>query len=456
MKMKRPMPPPKLQDLIDEIDDGKLITAFVSPEISRPPGYLPWDELRYRPAPEGFTHKEWWAAVKLARNNSYRLLPLSDQKELPFRYTLPDEVLEAIEAINRDASGQITISEQVTNPATRNRYLVSSLMEEAITSSQLEGASTTRLVAREMIRSGREPRTRDERMIFNNYNAMRTVSEWRNQDLTIELLCEIHRVVTDGTLDNPEESGRFQLPDEVRVGVYGTDDELYYSPPPADQIPERVQRLCDFANGKLDSGYIPPLVKAITIHFMVGYEHPFVDGNGRTARILFYWAMLKYGYWLTEYLTISPILKKAPAKYARSYLHTEQDDDDLTYFLIYHLRVIRRAIKDLHEYLRRKMQEARDIQQSLTSIPRLFNPRELALLKHAAENSTAHYTVQSHMTSHDVSYETARQDLMSLESLALLTKGKLGRSLYWSPVPDLAEKLKKGTQTFSGETESSD
>jgi Fic family protein len=63
---------------------------------------------------------------------------------------------------------------------------------------------------------------------------------------------------------------------------------------------------------------------------MLGYEHPFEDGNGRTARALFYWSMLNQGFWLTEFLTVSKILRKAPAKYARSFLYTEQDSNDLT------------------------------------------------------------------------------------------------------------------------------
>lgn len=44
---------------------------------------------------------------------------------------------------------------------------------------------------------------------------------------------------------------------------------------------------------------------------MIAYMHPFVDGNGRTARALFYWYMLKSGYWLTEYLSISRVIAKS-------------------------------------------------------------------------------------------------------------------------------------------------
>jgi Fic family protein len=85
---------------------------------------------------------------------------------------IADPVLEMLHAIDRDASGHVSASEQITNPHTKERYVQSSLVEEAITSSQLEGASTTRKVAKEMIRSGREPLDRSERMILNNLTCL--------------------------------------------------------------------------------------------------------------------------------------------------------------------------------------------------------------------------------------------------------------------------------------------
>ena len=84
-------------------------------------------------------------------------------------------------------------------------------------------------------------------------------------------------------------------------------------------------------------------IRAIILHFWLAYGHPFVDGNGRTARALFYWAMLHEGYWLFEFISISNILRKAPAQYGLSFLYSETDDNDLTYFIVAQTKVIRRA-----------------------------------------------------------------------------------------------------------------
>lgn len=443
--MKTPVPPPPYSDLFESINaEGRfglaLEKALAEGALTRQ--YLPWDKLRFKTPPEGLTHEEWWLAIRLARRGVQRSVPaLRDLTGRAFSYALPDEVLAAIDQITRDASGHITISEQVTNPASRDRYIVSSLIEEAITSSQLEGAATTRQVAKDMLRNGRDPRDRSERMIFNNFHAMQRITELRDETLTPELICEIHRIVTDGTLKNPQSAGRLQDDDNDRIAVWDEFGKLLHQPPPVAELPERMQRLCDFANGGDSEHYMPPVLRAIAVHFMVGFDHYFEDGNGRTARALFYWTMLRNGYWLTEFLTISRILKQAPSQYGRSFLLTEQDEGDLTHFFIYHLTVINRAIADLHEYLAEKAAQLRIMTRAIQSVPGEYNHRQLALLEHAIKQPGATYTRRSHARSHHVSGETARHDLMDLEVRGLLQRFKIGRQFAWAPMPYLQQKL---------------
>ena len=446
--MKTPVPPPNLDRLLSEQTPesiGRVLSAMV--DHATPPvdaEYLSWDKMRHLEPPPDVTHEQWWLAVKLARRSVARQISgLVDVDGQAFSYALPDQLLQGIDEVNSNARGNIAISEQVTNPSTRDRYLVSSLIEEAITSSQLEGASTTRRVAKEMIRTGREPVTKDERMILNNYAAMRYVADLAQSevDLTPGHITTIHRIVTDGTLDRPDSAGVVQSNQDERVSVWGDGDQLLHRPPPVDQLAARLEALCAFANGR-DSAYMPPVLRAITVHFMMGYDHYFEDGNGRTARAAFYWSMLRQGYWLTEFLTISKILKKAPGQYARSFLLTEDDDGDLTYFFLYHLRVILRAITDLHEHLARKAEEVHNLQRTIRAHPGEFNYRQLALLEHAIRNPDANYTSQSHATSHGTSNETARQDLTALEGRGLLDRVKVGRKFVWMPADNLERRLR--------------
>lgn len=446
--MRIPKPPPSIQKILSDLhesDRNRALELLTKPALARVNDpYLPWDKLKYKTPPEGMTHEEWWLVTKFSRQAMQRVLPLTDANGRPFTYALTDEVLRAVEEISRDASGHIGVEDHVPSSAMRDRYIINSLMEEAITSSQLEGASTTRPVAKEMIRSGREPRNRDERMVLNNYRAMQRIRDLREESLTRDRVLEIHRIATDGTLDNPESAGHFQLPGDHRVAVYSYENDLLHTPPPAEQLPQRLDQLCAFANGESDDTYVPPVVRAIILHFMMAYDHPFEDGNGRTARAVFYWAMLNNSYWLVEFLSISRILKASPAKYARSFLYCEQDDNDLTYFILYQLSVIRRAIKDLYEYLARKLGEMQELKSSLMAMPGEFNHRQLALLDGAIKNPSGHYTAQSHATSHGVARETARQDLIDLESRGLLLRLKVGKSYVWTPRAELPKLLREG------------
>jgi Fic family protein len=186
------------------------------------------------------------------------------------------------------------------------------------------------------------------------------------------------------------------------------------------------------------------VLRAILLHFMVGYDHPFADGNGRTARALFYWSMAKSGYWLMEYTSISHILRKAPTQYMRAYLHTETDKNDTTYFLLHQLQTIRQAIVALHEYVARKAREQKETERLLASSPALrgrFNHRQTALLNHALRNTGEAYRVDAHQRSNGVVYQTARHDLLQLEAMGLLEKSKQGNAFVFYAPADLRKRL---------------
>jgi Fic family protein len=420
---------------------AEIITAGVRPTVGGK--YRHWDTLRQLKPPAGLDRQEWWLAIKFSRRNIWHELPLQDAHGAPFGYCMPDPAYEMTHVIDRQASGEIAINEVVTSPEMRNRYLVSSLIEEAITSSQLEGASTSRAVAKEMLRSGRPPRDRGERMIVNNYRAMNLVRGWKDLPLTPERVLELHRVVTDGTLDDPEAAGRLQRPGDDRVQVFDRlTGELRHTPPAAEQLPARLDAMCAFANDQPTEGFLHPVVRSILLHFWLAFDHPFEDGNGRTARAIFYWSMLKHGYWLTEFLSISRILSKAPGKYGQSFMFTETDDLDTTYFILNQLRVISRAIDELHAFLAQKVRQVRDTERLLRRMD--LNHRQIALLSHALRHPDAEYTFRSHQTSHGVVYQSARTDLLELQERGILARRRVGQRFVFTPVEDLESRLDRG------------
>lgn len=403
--------------------------------------YVHWEELRHRPTREGLPHQALWQLIKLARLNSRKTLPLRDEHGGPFGFSMSDSVQRLVHEVDREASGRIELPEDVTNRPTRDRYIVNSLIEEAFRSSQLEGASTTRSVAKELIRSKRAPRTLSERMILNNFYAMEWVRDHRDSPISPAWLFELHSIVTRDTLESEDASGRLRREDELVHVVDPHDGEIVHTPPPASLLPRRVAEMCAFGNGSTsEEPFIHPVVRSIMLHFWLAYDHPFVDGNGRTARALFYWSMLHQGYWVTEFISISRVIKKARARYDRAFLFTESDENDATYFLINQLKVLRTAIDDLFGYLKRKARQVREVEERLRGRDDL-NHRQLALLTHLLRHPDARVTIESHQNSHRVVYQTARTDLLALVAGGFLEQKKIGRAFVFMPVRDLDRRL---------------
>ena len=186
------------------------------------------------------------------------------------------------------------------------------------------------------------------------------------------------------------------------------------------------------------------MVRAILVHFMIGYDHPFVDGNGRTARALFYWSMLRSGFWMAEYFSISSILRQAPAQYTRSCLYTESDDADASYFVSHQLDVLLKAIDGVHAYIARKqraLHEAELLLKPGSRLARRLNHRQRALLLNALKHPGKPFTIAVHRRTHDVAYGTARSDLIGLVKAKLLRQDEQGREYVFVASEDLRRRL---------------
>jgi Fic family protein len=442
-------PAPTIEELVARLTTVDAVVALALPPLAGDRNrYLHWDKIRHLEPPEGLTNEQWWLRIKKARQDGMRDLPLTDPAGKPFGYATPDLILRHLHRIDQRMAGEVAMDEVVTSEREAGRrFLVNANMEEAIRSSQLEGATTSRVAAKELLRSRREPRDLSELMIANNYRAVQFIKEM-GPELTPDLVLEVHRIVTAGTLDDPAAAGRLQRPGEERIAVfYGDDDRTpVHVPPPAEQLPERLEALCRFANeGDDGEPFVHPVIRAILLHFWLAYDHPFEDGNGRTARILFFWLMHARGYWLAEYLPISRLIRKAQGKYERAFLETETDGLDTTYFLIHQLELIHQAIADLHVYLQRKIAEQHDAEERLTGFSGL-NGRQVVLLNHAIKHPEHLYTYDGHAADHRVTHETARSDLAGLAGRGLLVRRPGGRAHRYEPPADLPERLKESTQ----------
>lgn len=443
--MKTPEPAPKWEDFSQEEKNqaNKLLFSGELKSLLQDANkeYLYWDKFKYFQFPKNVDPRLAWVCLKFDRQANSRDLPLKNKHENDFCFWQPNKVQEDLHHIDSYLRGFISTNENVINQETQEAYLARSLMEEAISSGILEGAATTRQQAKEMLVSGKKPESHAEKMIYNSYVTIENLKSLKNKPLSFALIHEIHKTITKDTLKNPEAVGRFRNIEDGTITVMSVEGETLHVPPPSEEIEKRMQNLVDFANSKnLDGGFIHPTVKAIILHFLIGYIHPYVDGNGRVARAIFYWFMLKSGYWQAQYMPISRYFLKAPAKYARAFLYVEVDDSDLTYFIVYNLKAIRKSIADFTRYISRKQRELGSLSQKLKDRPDLNN-RQITLLKHSLMNPGHMYSIQKHKNYHGVTYQTARMDLLKLAEKNMADQLKRGRAFYFVVKEEIRRQL---------------
>lgn len=404
---------------------------FFSP-MDRKGRYLPYDELRHR-IDDGLDHKLVWSLVKTSRNRQKAKLIELGEPKIQCHYLLTPLIQKAVSEVDRNTTrASLEWMSSRIGEGSQIEYLLNDLIEdESISSSQLEGAATTTRVAKEMLKRNRKPRSEDEKMIVGNYKLMVFAWENRLKPLSLDLLRDMHKVGVEGIDDETYIPGNFRKSDDVHV--VNSDGEVVHTPPSSQTLKTRLKKIIAWANEDHDKddnvSYVHPLIKAITLHFCIGYEHPFRDGNGRVARALFYWYMFKKDFASFRYIAISVLLKKAPSKYGKSYLYTESDGMDLTYFIEHQSSVIIRAIKKFKDTYHKAANEIESFNKWLfdSGLYKKLSDKQRTVFQVAKNERSILFTIRNVEKNLGCSYNTAASVLNGLVDLDLFSKFKKGR-----------------------------
>ncbi len=386
------------------------------------PKYLFWKRAMHREAPKGYTKSDAWMTARIVRKISSIETPVKSVNGDPFTYVRLPDFDRILHSIDLQIGGKFLVTK--TNAEERQKFLSRGILEEAIASSQLEGASTTRKHAKKMIAEQRKPKNTSEWMIFNNYRTLSMIEDdYKSRELSREVLLEMHGNLTRNTMEDEDDVGRFRIPgDDVHVIFNG---KIAHTAPGSEFVTKELDRFIEYANN--DEEFIHPIVKASILHFWMGYLHPFSDGNGRIARSIFYWYLLKHDYWGMAYIPVSLIIKRAKKQYTYAYIHSEQDNLDLTYFIDYSVRRVRTAIGEFDDYVASLEDENKHIEKKLKGVVHL-NDRQKQLVYYLLSEDTNYSTEKSHKTMNGIARNTARNDIFGLFDAGLLERHKDGRT----------------------------
>ena len=439
--MKKPELPPQIDqgktysNLMENLIKVGRLQEFFKIEDTE---YPYWEEWKYKSKTWEILSEDVWNCAKNARVGRENI-QISSIQGFDFQLNNPSVIQRLLHELDLNLGGNLQSESLIPNQE-KDKYLVSSIMEEAIASSQIEGAVTTRKVAKEMLEKNHQPKNKSEQMILNNYVSMKWIVENKQVKMTKDLILEIHQSITKNTLQKKEDEGRFRINDEVRI--MDETNEVFYTPPSHIYLDDLINDFCAFANDeKEDHIFIHPIVKGIFLHFLIGYIHPFVDGNGRTARAVFYWYLIKKGYWLIEYMSVSRIILKSKVQYAKAYLYTEYDDNDLTYFVLYNIKAVKTALDDLKLYIEKKKDEKKQLLSLLKNTD--FNERQIVLIQNILQDRNEYFTVKQVEKKFNVSNQTARNDLNDLISKGILITNITGKKANFFAAENFEKKLLK-------------
>jgi Fic family protein len=438
-----------LDQLLKEIQTDAFLPLLGKYQATDSQGrYLHWNDFQWR-VEKGDPELAAWVATKLARKAIAKNLSLLQADgDRCFNYCIPESLCAQLHRIDQLIGGGREINDgEVFSNQDKKRYLVKSLMqEEAITSSQLEGASTTPEVAKEMLEKNLSPKDKSQQMILNNYRLMKKAVEKKDEKLSIEFILELHHIATQDAIENKAVPGQIREDNNIFIAdLYG---ETIFHPPDWETITTRLNKLCDFANSEHteSNDFIHPIIKAIILHFMIAYIHPFGDGNGRTARAIFYWSILRSDYWLFEYVSISKFIQEKRGDYDKAFIYTETDDFDLTYFLYNQVNIIDKAVKSLYEYIDRKKQDFYEFMAWIDRSPVAKNLKRehLEIVKQAIKAPGREFTSKQVANDLDVTENTARSYLNKLveKELLVAAKSKGGKTVSYIAPANLKVRLK--------------
>ncbi|MFG1592826.1 Fic family protein [Halobacteriovorax sp. CON-3] len=378
--------------------------------------YTPLDDIKYRLDSLGVSLRDWpevkGTIQRLRRASSIPLYVEEIDKK--FWFYPADCINKKLHQIESLGGSLFDLIQRHQN--FKQEFLINAAVEEAITSAIYEGANSTRSKAKALISSGEKPKDKDEYMLINNYLAMKWIKENVSKQVSKDLILKVHEIVSQNTLegDDANFSGKFRN-NKVYVGTH---EGIDYT-----KIEDTIDEVIELTTN--NPRYLHGLIKGILLHYFTAYIHPFFDGNGRTARTLFYFKAMKNNLKFVELLSISANLKQHSKRYEKSFDLVKEHQLDLTYFIDFCLDSLLLSLKKVQE----KVNFLITISELITRDG--LSETQVSLLQKMALNKYKAISIEEYALDINKSREISRRELKDLKVKGYVFEHKQGKKFVY-------------------------
>ena len=245
--------------------------------------------------------------------------------EPQFKYT--DKIVKYIAQI---ASAKEIISNAKIIPLYDTKLKQDALIKSSHYSTSIEGNPLNLEEVKTLINNNQKPTTKAEQEVLNYFNVLNNLNKYSDKTITKNTILSVHKDLTKDLLKNPEYEGKFR-DTRVFIGNLHT-KKINYIPPDAYKVPGLIDELLDWLNNSTDEMY--PVIIAGILHYELVCIHPFVDGNGRTSRLMATLILSIHKFNIDNYFTLDEYYNQDRQAYVDA-LKSADKNHDLTNWLEY-------------------------------------------------------------------------------------------------------------------------
>ncbi|MBQ2666002.1 Fic family protein, partial [Methanobrevibacter sp.] len=245
--------------------------------------------------------------------------------EPQFKYT--DKIVKYIAQI---ASAKEIISNAKIIPLYDTKLKQDALIKSSHYSTSIEGNPLNLEEVKTLINNNQKPTTKAEQEVLNYFNVLNNLNKYSDKIITKNTILSVHKDLTKDLLKNPEYEGKFR-DTRVFIGNLHT-KKINYIPPDAYKVPGLIDELLDWLNNSTDEMY--PVIIAGILHYELVRIHPFIDGNGRTSRLMATLILSIHKFNIDNYFTLDEYYNQDRQAYVDA-LKSADKNHDLTNWLEY-------------------------------------------------------------------------------------------------------------------------